>query len=86
MSSSDGKIYKEIATLKEEIKSATELNRALLSSKKVSTNDSDDEEISNNSEDFNNYSEDNYNNSEDFSENDFNYNNDSDEDEYSCYD
>ena len=34
----------EIATLKEEIKSATELNRALLSSKKVSTNDSDNEE------------------------------------------
>lgn len=33
----------EIATLKEEIKSATELNRALLSSKKVSTNDSDNE-------------------------------------------
>lgn len=34
----------EIATLKEEIKSATELNRALLSSKKVSTNDSENEE------------------------------------------
>lgn len=34
----------EIAILKNEIKSATELNRALLSGKKVSTNDSDDEE------------------------------------------
>lgn len=34
----------EIASLKEEIKSATELNRALLSSKKDSTNDSDDKE------------------------------------------
>ena len=34
----------EIASLKEEIKSATDLNRALLSGKKVSVTDSDDEE------------------------------------------
>ena len=56
----------------------------------VNTSHSDDEEeTDNNSEDyddFDNYSEDNYNNSEDFSDEDFSYNNDSDEDEYTCYD